>query len=151
MLEKIKALNTIQKCCLVAAIFFTAAQPLFIFEHTTGDEDTQIWLATIFGCLVATEAAKSNTSRHSQTESATAGLQLSHIDQYDLRVGRYVVIGPDGKRDHRAELRLLPHNAQHRKPGYGEYALERFSREFDYRLKRSIDRKVNEWIKKIFD
>jgi hypothetical protein len=99
----------------------------------------------------ATEAAKSNTSRHSQTESATTGLKLSHIEQYDLQNGRYVVIGPDGKRDHRAELRLLQQNAQYRKPGYGEYASDRFSREFDYRLKRSIDRKVDEWIKKVFD
>jgi hypothetical protein len=87
----------------------------------------------------ATEAARSNTSRHSQ------------IDQYDLQNGRYVVIGPDGKRDHRAELRLLQQNAQYRKPGYGEYASDRFSQEFDYRLKRSIDSKVDEWIKKIFD
>ena len=64
--------------------------------------------------------------------------------------GNYVVYR-DGKRDHRAELRLMQQSMQYQKPGYGAYAVESFKRNFDYRAKRKIDAEVNRALNKVFN
>ena len=47
MLEKVRALNVIQKLALVAAFFTVFAKPLFYSKNLYTDEETMIWLATI--------------------------------------------------------------------------------------------------------
>lgn len=100
----------------------------------------------------ATEAARHNNSSHvgSYNARTTTQHQLTGLDQYDISNGRYVIYGQDGKRDHRAELRLLQADKQYKKPGYGDYASDRMSNEFDYRLKRKIDAEVERFMDKIF-
>jgi len=62
---------------------------------------------------------------------------------------KYVVY-TNGKRDHRAELRLLQMESQYKKPSYSQYAADRTKREFDYRLKRKIDKEIDRLMDKIF-
>lgn len=62
---------------------------------------------------------------------------------------KYVVY-TNGKRDHRAELRLLQMERQYQKPTYIQYSAERTKREFDYRLKRKIDKEVDRLMDRIF-
>ena len=99
----------------------------------------------------ATEAARSNTSRNGNIQTGVP-IKLSHIDQYDIQNGRYVVIGPDGKRDHRAELRMMQQNMHNRngRQGIGTYTQNRMSREWDHRIKRKIDDEIDRFMEKIF-
>ena len=62
---------------------------------------------------------------------------------------KYVVY-TNGKRDHRAELRLLQMERQHKKPPYVEYTTDRTKREFDYRFKRKIDKEIDRFMDKVF-
>lgn len=62
---------------------------------------------------------------------------------------KYVVY-TNGKRDHRAELRLLQMEMQYRQPSYSRYATDRIKREFDYRLKRKIEKELNRLMDKVF-
>jgi hypothetical protein len=105
----------------------------------------------------AVEAAKSNTDKNADID--IKGLQVSHNTHHQADVtmpparGRYVVFGPDGKRDHRAELRLLGDYQRKKNNGrgnYGEYTKNRVDREFDHRLKRKIDAEVDRFMDKIF-
>lgn len=101
----------------------------------------------------ATEAARHNNSSHVGSYNTSVYSQkhnLTSIDQYDINNGRYVIYGKDGERDHRAELRLLQADKQHKKSGYGDYASDRMNDEFDYRLKRKIDAEVERFMDKIF-
>jgi len=65
--------------------------------------------------------------------------------------GGYVVY-VNGKRDHRAELRLMQQHMHNRngRQGFGEYTKNRINREFDHRLKRKIDAEVDRVMDKIF-
>lgn len=103
----------------------------------------------------AVEAAKSNTDKNADID--IKGLQVSHNTHHQADVtmatsGRYVVFGPDGKRDHRAELKLLQNSMHNRngRQGFGEYTKNRADREFDHRLKRKIDAEVDRFMDKIF-
>jgi len=78
--------------------------------------------------------------QHAQSSPSVAG----------TTTGNYVVYR-DGKRDHRAELRLMQQSMQYQKPGYGTYAVESFKRDFDYRAKRKIDAEVDRLLDRIFD
>jgi hypothetical protein len=101
----------------------------------------------------ATEAARSNSSRNGNIQTTThTPIKVSHIDTYDMQNGRYVVYGPNGKRDHRAELRLLRdrQNSRNGRGHYGEYTSNQMSREFDHRMKRKIDKEVQRFMDKIF-
>lgn len=102
----------------------------------------------------AVEAARANrstnvssTGRNVKTEQP---IVYTPLDQYDMSNGRRVVYKPNGERDHRAELRLLQLEKQHQKPGYGDYASDRMSDEFDYRMKRKIDAEVQRFMDKLF-
>ena len=107
----------------------------------------------------AVEAAKSNTDKNADID--IRGLQVSHNTHHQNMgnpniqmptAGRYVVFGPDGKRDHRAELRLLQNSMHNRngRQGFGEYTGNRMSREFDHRMKRKIDAEIDRFMDKIF-
>jgi hypothetical protein len=101
----------------------------------------------------ATEAARSNSSRNGNIQTTThTPIKVSHIDNYDMQNGRYVVYGPDGKRDHRAELRLLRdrQNSRNGRGNYGEYTSNVAGREFDHRMKRKIDKEIERFMDKIF-
>ena len=65
--------------------------------------------------------------------------------------GGYIVY-KEGKRDHRAELKLMQQQMHKRngRLGVGEYAGNRISREFDHRIKRKIDAEVDRVMDKIF-
>jgi len=65
--------------------------------------------------------------------------------------GGYIVY-KDGKRDHRAELKLMQQHMHNRngRMSVGDYAGNRISREFDHRLKRKIDAEVDRVMDKIF-
>jgi hypothetical protein len=76
------------------------------------------------------------------TEQPTNGNVIATADKY--------VVYTNGKRDHRAELRLLQMEMQYKQPSYGRYATDRTKREFDYRLKRKIDKEVDRLMAKIF-
>jgi len=101
----------------------------------------------------AVEAAKSNTDKNVKVE----GLQVSS-NTYDTgrmipTANRYIVFGPDGTRDHRAELKLLSEYQKKKNNGrgnYGEYTSTRASREFDHRMKRKIDAEIDRFMEKIF-
>ena len=99
----------------------------------------------------ATEAARSNTSRNGNIQTGVP-IKLSHIDQYDIQTGRYVVIGPNGKRDHRAELRMMQTNMHNRngRQGVGTYTRNQMSREWDHRIKRKIDDEIQRFMDKVF-
>lgn len=100
----------------------------------------------------ATEAARSNRSTNTNVQ-ANAGrqIELTDIDRYDLANGRYVIY-KDGKRDHRAELRMMQQQSQQngRRSRYGEWASDNFRRKYDYQLKRKIDKEIDRIIDKIF-
>jgi len=76
------------------------------------------------------------------TEQPTNRNVIATADKY--------VVYTNGKRDHRAELRLLQMEMQYQQPSYGRYATDRTKREFDYRLKRKIDKEVDRLMDKIF-
>jgi len=98
----------------------------------------------------AVEAARSNRSTNGNIQTnVQPAVKLSANDQYDIDNGRYVVYH-NGKRDHRAELRLLQQKSQYQRKGYGSYANDRFKRQFDYKMKRKIDEEVQRVIDKIF-
>lgn len=102
----------------------------------------------------AVEAAKSNTDKNIDI----SGLQVSHNTQHQAGVTmttgqhRYVVFGPDGKRDHRAELRLMQQSMHNRngRQSVGEYTQNRFDREWDHRVKRKIDAEMDRFLDKVF-
>lgn len=103
----------------------------------------------------AVEAAKSNTDKNVKVE----GLQVSQLDprhsSVQMNTGgkhRYVVFGPNGERDHRAELRLMQQSMHNRngRQSFGEYTSNRASREFDHRMKRKIDAEIDRFMDKIF-
>ena len=102
----------------------------------------------------AVEAAKSNTDKNVDIK----GLQVSHNTHHQADVTmttgkhRYVVFGPDGKRDHRAELRLMQQSMHNRngRQSVGEYTQNRLDREWDHRVKRKIDAEIDRFMDKIF-
>lgn len=101
----------------------------------------------------AVEAAKSNTDKKMDIR----GLQISHNTHHDdvtMTTGKhhYIVFGPDGKRDHRAELRLMQQSMHNRngRQGVGEYTRNRFDREWDHRVKRKIDAEIDRFMDKVF-
>ena len=99
----------------------------------------------------AVQAAKSNTSQNADVR--VEGMKISHNSHQEQipTSGRYVVFGPDGKRDHRAELRLLQQQKQYKPYGnYGDYTSQQAKRQFDHRMKRKIDDKVQRLMEKIF-
>jgi hypothetical protein len=107
----------------------------------------------------AIEAAKSNTDKNADID--IKGLQVSHNTHHNQignpniqmpTAGRYVVFGPNGKRDHRAELKLLQNSMHNRngRQGFGEYTRNRADREFDHRMKRKIDAEIDRFMDKIF-
>ena len=87
----------------------------------------------------ATEAARSNKSNNAD------------IKVQGTTTGDFVVYR-NGKRDHRAELRLMQQSMHNRngRLSVGEYAGNRISREFDHRIKRKIDAEVDRVMDKIF-
>lgn len=62
---------------------------------------------------------------------------------------KYVVY-TNGKRDHRAELRLLQMELQYKKHRYVDYTVDQVKRRGDYEIKRKIDAEINRVMKKIF-
>jgi len=101
----------------------------------------------------AVEAAKSNTDKNVKVEGLQVSSNTYHTGNMIPTGNRYVVFGPDGKRDHRAELKLLSDYQKKKNNGrgnYGEYTSTRASREFDHRLKRKIDAEVDRFMDKIF-
>ena len=76
------------------------------------------------------------------TEETTSPNIIATADKY--------VVYTNGKRDHRAELRLLQMERQYIKPSYVEYATDRTKREFDYRFKRKIDKEIDRFMDKLF-
>jgi hypothetical protein len=131
---------------LLSTMIGCASQPS-TYEDTSTPEQRNIKATG----QAATEAARSNSSRHGDIKTtSTAPIKLSSNAKYDLENGRYVVLRPDGSRDHRAELRLLQERSQYNRSGYGSYTRDRWKRQFDYKMKRKIDEEVQRVIDKIF-
>ena len=63
--------------------------------------------------------------------------------------GKYVVY-TNGKRDHRAELRLLQMEKQYKQNRYVDYTIDQVKRRGDYEIKRKIDAEINRVMKKVF-
>jgi len=91
----------------------------------------------------ATEAAKSNTSTNADVRQDVKVTQ-------PVNPHGFIVYDANGKRDHRAELRLLQQKSQYRKPGYGSYYLTNTKREFDYEMRRKMDKSIDRLMDKIF-
>jgi hypothetical protein len=82
----------------------------------------------------AVEAAKSNTSQNADIK-ASRGVS-------------YTVYDSEGRRDYAAEARLR----RDRLNGtYSGYAAERFSQEFDWRMKHKINTKIRNRMQELFD
>lgn len=98
----------------------------------------------------AIKAAKSSTSNYDLSLTPKGNVRSPQKGEAGTTIGNYVVY-KNGVRDHRAELRLMQQSMQYRKPGYGDYAADRWGREFDYRVKRTIDKKIDGWLEDLFD
>ena len=134
-----RALAPVIGCLLSACV----TQPSsYVDQSSAGQRDIEATGAA------AVEAAKSNKSDLSVTQQSMQ--QARHDLARGTTTGNYVVYR-NGERDHRAELRLMQDAMQYKKPGYGSYASEKWKREFDYRMKRRIDEKIEGWIDDIFD
>jgi len=64
--------------------------------------------------------------------------------------GGYVVY-VNGKRDHRAELRLMQQQMHNRngRQGIRDYTSNRWDREWDHRVKRKIDKEMDRFLDRI--
>ena len=94
----------------------------------------KILYLTLFSILLSPTVKSAEEQQHTNV--------IATADKY--------VVYTNGKRDHRAELRLLQMEMQYQQPSYGRYAADRTKREFDYRLKRKIDKEVDRLMDKIF-
>lgn len=94
----------------------------------------KILYLTLFGIFLSSTVNAAEEHQHTNV--------IATADKY--------VVYTNGKRDHRAELRLLQMEMQYRQPSYSQYATDRTKREFDYRLKRKIDKEVDRLMDKIF-
>lgn len=94
----------------------------------------KILYLTLFSILLSSTVKATEEHQHTNV--------IATADKY--------VVYTNGKRDHRAELKLLQMEMQYRQPSYSRYAADRTKREFDYRLKRKIDKEVDRLMDKIF-
>lgn len=89
--------------------------------------------------MAAVEAARSN-------KSTNADIKVEGTTTGDFVVYR------NGKRDHRAELKLMQQSMHNRngRQSVREYTNNRWEREWDHRVKRKIDAEMDRFLEKIF-
>ena len=97
----------------------------------------------------ATEAARSNKSNNADIK--VQGTNTSNVKVQGTTTGD-IVVYRNGKRDHRAELRMMQRQMHNRngRQSVGEYTENRFDREWDHRIKRKIDAEMDRFLDKIF-
>ena len=95
--------------------------------------------------MAAVEAARSNRSTNADIKiEGSANVQGTTTGD--------IVVYRNGKRDHRAELRMMQQQMHNRngRQSVGEYTENRFDREWDHRVKRKIDAEMDRFLDKIF-
>ena len=95
----------------------------------------------------AVEAARSNRSHNHLQPVTEEVIEYTIIEQPN---GDFMIVDQNGKRDHRAEMRILQQRWQHKRDGLGDYARRSFNNQFKYRAQRSIDKKIRKLMDKWF-
>ena len=103
----------------------------------------------------ATAAAWSNSSNNTNIKVAANTPTIVAVTNYQELPGVCCAYYPDGSRNYEREHEIYITKQygriqRGRKQGYVGYAAERFKRQSDYKIRRKINKRVDDWVNDIF-
>ena len=126
----------------VVGVTGCSTQPsTYEYHYKTDDEEMTI---------SSTGSSSVYTGMVNTSHRGSVHLKQTPTPGHLILTGDKYLVYKNGERDHRSELRLLQMESQYKKPSYGTYTVDQTKREFDYRLKRKIDREIDRLMDKIF-
>jgi hypothetical protein len=134
----------------LSAVVGCSVQPANYVDNSTPEKRSIVATGS-----AATAAAWSNSSNNTNIKMASNTPAIVAITNYQELPGVCCSYYPNGNRNYQREHEHYIENQygrlqRGRRQGYVGYAAERFKRQADYKIRRKIDRKVDDWVNDIF-